>query len=193
MSSDYEVARQETINNQSSNAEAHDRAILTLSSAFLALSISFLHDGFRDYVPSYSVFLYLSWFLFTGAIVITVFNYSYTQRTSDYKLSTLQTFFKEPAKQEGINNEIIRMGRNERKMNDWASGLFIFAVLFTVIFVTINAVGKQNMNQAHDVGKSIPSVPMPSHPVPTTSVPGRSIPSTPVKPQPQPAPQPTKK
>ncbi|HEX7966214.1 MAG TPA: hypothetical protein VF651_10920 [Gammaproteobacteria bacterium] len=192
MSSDYEIARQETVNNQSSNAEAHDRAILTLSSAFLALSVSFLHDGFKDYEPRCSIFLYLSWFLFTGAIVITVFSYSYSQRTADYKLSTLQTFFREADKQEKINNEIIRMGKNERKMNDWASALFIAAVLFTVIFVTINAEGERKMGQ-HDIGRSVPSVPMPTQPTPATSMPGKSIPSTPVQPAPQPAPQPVKK
>jgi len=200
MSTDYEIARKETLDTQSSNAEAHDRAILTLSSAFLALSVSFLHDGFKDHPPTFSCFLYLSWFLFTAAIIITVFSYSYSQRTVDYKLSTLQTFFKEPKEQAKINGEITRMRTNEGRMNDFASGAFIFAVVFTVLFVTINAIGEENMLQkngvqGHDVGKTAPSAPFPSQPtrpapIPVTAPsPGRTNPSVPI----QPAPPPLKK
>lgn len=195
MSTDYEMARKETLDNQSSNAAAHDRAVLTLSSGFLALSVSFLHDGFKDHLPTFSGFLYLSWFLFAAAIIVTVFSYSYSLRTVDYKLRTIRTFFEEPDKQDEINKEIIRMGTNERRMNDFASAAFILGVIFTVIFVTINAVGESDMSQNHDVGKTVPSSPLPTRPVTpspapsTTSVPGRSVPSNPV----QPAPQPPKK
>lgn len=93
MSNDYEIARKEILDTLTSNSEAHDRAILTLSSAFLALSVSFLHDGFKGYIPSFSIFLYLSWALFTAAIIVTVFSYSYSQRAVDYKLRTIQMFF----------------------------------------------------------------------------------------------------
>ncbi|HEV2110835.1 MAG TPA: hypothetical protein VGT99_05725 [Gammaproteobacteria bacterium] len=203
MTNEYQIARQETLDNQRSNAEAYDRALLTLSSAFLALSVSFLRDEFKDYVISWPILLFCSWLLFALTIVATIFGYIYAQRTTDYKLATLQEFFQEPINldtRERINNEISRRGKVERRTNEFSGVVFVLAVILTIVFVIVNASGEltmtqQNGNQDHDIGRSSPSAPFPSRPtVPapqpiTTPAPKPSAPTSPI----QPAPQPPKK
>ena len=168
----FENARRETLEVQKANAEAQDRAILTLSSALLALSLSFFRDVFPSNQPIWLILLYTSWILFAIAICITILGFMFSQRTSKYKLDTMQDFFENPERQVEINNYIEHRSNTERHINEVSGMAFIMAVLFSVTFVILNTnketnMSRQELSQQGEVKKSVPSTPIPTRPVTT--------------------------
>lgn len=78
----YNKARDELLAKQMSNSETYDRSMLSLSSAFLALSVTFI----KDIVPVKELLctwlLYLSWGggLFALTIIVIFLSFIYGQK-----------------------------------------------------------------------------------------------------------------
>ncbi len=71
----FSERRQELINRQLSNSESQDRAVLTLSSSGLVLSVSFIRFVVELEAAVYTWLLYASWGLFATAVISTILSY----------------------------------------------------------------------------------------------------------------------
>jgi hypothetical protein len=79
----HATARNEILERLSSNSEAYDKAILTLASALLALSVTFIKDLLPSSPINHVWLLYGSWIVLTAAIIGTVLSF----RISDAALA----------------------------------------------------------------------------------------------------------
>ena len=78
---------------QLSNAENFDKSVLTYSSAGLGFSLAFLKDFLPITKAACGWLLYLSWGLFTFAIIITIFSYMTSQRGIKNQLSISERYY----------------------------------------------------------------------------------------------------
>jgi hypothetical protein len=171
-------AREDLLKRQLSNAENFDKAILTLSSAFLGLSLAFLKD-LAPYAPSLMV-LKWSWAAFIGAIVITLTSYVTSQRAIGKELERCRRYYDEA--EDKVYGERNLWGEATDWLNLVAGVLFVAAVISTALFVY----------------ETINGVPMASKTVQDRMVPtgdifknGAPLPGLQKVPQPSPAPTPT--
>jgi hypothetical protein len=132
----YARVREEYLGSQRMNADAYDRSILALSSAFLALSISFIKDIAPAQGAVFLPALYVSWILFALTILLALagmligiwvfkrlidkaYSYSIDRDEAAYKSSS-------------------RLARVVDGLN-WAVGvLFTLAVASTIVFAIAN-------------------------------------------------------
>ena len=128
--------RSELLERQRSNSESYDKAILTLSSGALGLSLTFIKDLLpASRQPVWTTLLYWSWGLLTAAIIITVVSFLLSSAAINQALNQITEYY--------LNgNE----GAFARTKLSWAvdasnyisGGLFVAGVLVTVLFVSIN-------------------------------------------------------
>ena len=76
----YNKTRDELLAKQMSNSETYDRSMLSLSSAFLALSITFIKDIVPVKESLCTWLLYLSWGLFALTIIVVFLSFIYGQK-----------------------------------------------------------------------------------------------------------------
>lgn len=119
-----------------SNAEQIDKAILTFSSAGLGLSLGFLKDFVPITAATQGWLLYGSWILFTLAIASTIVSLFASQRAI--------------VRQRDIDSQYYLQGDESATElnNGWAGAtnwlntasgvVFLFAVIFTTAFVSLN-------------------------------------------------------
>ena len=133
----FSELKTELFKRQVSNAENFDKAVLTLASGALALSLGFLKDFVSLDTADFPFALYLSWFLFVFCIIITVASYLVSQLGIDKQLKIAKRYYldgEENALQEKNGPLCLTNFLN------WTSGaLFGLAVLTTAIFITANA------------------------------------------------------
>jgi hypothetical protein len=136
---DYEAYQkycEEISKRQLSNSEAFDKAILSLSSAGLALSLSF----FKFVVPaSQAISLDLikySWYLFLAAIISTILSFVTSQRALAIELTHAERYYLSDEEEfEKKNNP----ASNLTELLNILSGLFfILAIINVVRFVVAN-------------------------------------------------------
>ena len=129
----YEKTREELLDRQLSNSQLYDRAILTLSTSALGLSIAFIKDIFPDLETR--CFLIASWCLFSFAIISTILSFWAGQKAIKIHLIYAEKFYLE-------KNEDYRKTSCYAKisscLNYCSGGLFIAAVVSTLVFVLIN-------------------------------------------------------
>lgn len=132
----YSEYRRDLLGRQLSNAVQHDKAILSLSTGALGLSIGFI----KDIVPLKEALairlLILSWSLFGAAIIGTVVSYPIGQKAINVQLKYAEKYYIEK------KNEYFK------RRNPWSVAImyigmvssvaFVIAVILTVIFVSLN-------------------------------------------------------
>jgi hypothetical protein len=127
--------RADLFKRQLSNAENYDKAVLSLSTAFLALSLTFL----KDFVPlqraEWLSLLYGSWLVLAGAVLCTIFSFWVSQRAIDVQLKKADDYY--------LRNDQAALSKSRiAKLTDWvnaASGiLFVLGVSLTTTFVIVN-------------------------------------------------------
>ncbi len=179
----YAETRKDLLARQLSNAEQFDRAVLTLSSGALGLSLAFI----KDFVPvdkaQVPVLLVASWIFFGCAIVSTVSSFLVSQVAINIQLNYAEQYY---LKREG---QYLAKKNIPAKITDAlnvASGvLFVIAVGCTIIFVMFNlggakmAEGKSGKAQINDAAP-IPT--LQSAPGSGVEKKGAPIPSMPVVP-----------
>ncbi|WP_081084631.1 hypothetical protein [Burkholderia cepacia] len=142
----YERYRDDLSKREISNAENHDKSILTYSAAGLGLSISLLKDFIPITKAEYSWTLYWSWIFFCLAVISVILSYPLSQRVirlqdkraKRYYLESIETAYDERIKLENFSNFL----------NQWVSPpLFIFAIILTIFFVSINLKGVNMTNK----------------------------------------------
>ncbi|MBI1356939.1 MAG: hypothetical protein GC160_21575 [Acidobacteria bacterium] len=120
---------------QSSFAE-FDRALLSLSSGSLVLSLAFL----KDVVPVSQVFwlplLFVSWVLFLASIACILLSFVKSQQAYDAQLALAQKYYVE--KDETAFNAENEPSAATDRLNKAAGILFVLALLTTLFFVGPN-------------------------------------------------------
>lgn len=119
-----------------SNNEAFDKAILSLSSAGLGLSLTF----FKFVVPAKEAvsieLLELGWYLFLGAIISTIVSFGVSQQALKKEIEHAEKYYLKDMEEFGNKNN---PAANFTEALNYLSGiLFIFALISIVSFVTNN-------------------------------------------------------
>ena len=119
-----------------SSSENFDKAVLTFSSAGLALSVGFL----KDFVPIQSAAapwtLYWSWALFTAATCATIISFLVSSQALEAQKSRAYAYYIE-----GDDNALQRgnaWDRGTRVLNYMSGGAFLLAMVLSVVFISIN-------------------------------------------------------
>lgn len=134
----YQKCREDLLKRQLSNTENFDRAILTLSSSLLGLTLTFI----RNVIPieeAHHIWLLLSaWVLLAIAIVVTLLSFQISQSGAKRQMIYAYEYYMN-GKEEYLNKTNLFS-----KLNDWAgyfSALkFTVAMCFLVAFVWLNII-----------------------------------------------------
>ncbi len=128
-------AREELLKRQFSNSESYDKAILTLSSGFLALSLTFIKGVLPPgEIRSIGV-LYASWIVLSLAIICTVLSFRISDAAINRQLVQIDRYY------EGGDEDAATRGTLARwvdRFNNGSGALFIFGIVLTVAFVISN-------------------------------------------------------
>ena len=132
----YEKFRENLLEASLSNSNNYDKAILTLSSAALGLSLTFIKDivPFKDIINYWT--LVLSWVFFLISIVVTIISFILSQwaikrqlkYAEEYYLNGKENFFNK----KNICKDLTTI------FNHISGIIFILALILTIFFVTSN-------------------------------------------------------
>ncbi len=119
-----------------SSSENFDKAVLTFSSAGLALSVGFL----KDFVPIQSAAapwtLYWSWALFTAATCATIISFLVSSQALEAQKGRAYAYYMQ------ANDDALRTGnlwdRGTRVLNYASAASFLFAMILSIVFISIN-------------------------------------------------------
>lgn len=132
----YEKTRDGLMANQLSNAEAYDKSLLTLSSAFLGISFVFLKDIVPLTLAHHVWLLIASWIGFALTIVATIFSFIYGQRVIKRLLDGARRYYID--QEEDAYDEGNKLSRRIDLINELCGISFIAAVILSVAFVVVN-------------------------------------------------------
>jgi hypothetical protein len=132
----HDAARSELLDRQRSNSESYDKAILTLASGALGLSLSFIKDILPASEPARRVcLLYVSWILLTAAIITTVASFLLSNEAINQALRQNTEYYLKRNESAFVRTKLSRAV----DASNYASGiLFVFGIVLTVIFVSVN-------------------------------------------------------
>ena len=132
----YLKERKLLIDAQQQSYQQFDKAILTLSSSGLGVSIIFL----RDILPLEQItdycFLIASWILFTISIICTLISFLASQYAYGEQLKLIDAYFLKKDSDALANKN--RFAQITEGLNIFAAVFFILAVISTIMFVSIN-------------------------------------------------------
>jgi len=127
----YERMRDELIISQRSNSDNFDKAILSLSSAALGLTLTFISNLIDLSKAQFLFVLYLSWLFFIFAIISTLVSFLVSQKGINIQLDMAEKIY--------LNNETV----DDKKINsisNWVNRLNIFSIVVFIsalIFLTV--------------------------------------------------------
>ncbi len=132
----YRIFCEEINRRMLSNNEAFDKAVLTLSSAGLGLSLTF----FKFVVPVEQAIntelLERGWFLFLAAIISTMLSFVVSQQAQKKEIEYAEKYYLKDLKEyENKNNPAANL---TEALNILSGILFISALISIVLFVTNN-------------------------------------------------------
>ena len=132
----YKETRDDLLVRQLSNSEKFDGAILTLSTAALGFSLSFLSKVVRANRVQCSALLTLSWCFFALAIISTISSFLASQLGIKRQLEYAENYYLEK------RDEYLYKKNRPAEVTEWlnyaSAFLFIFGILSTVVFVSYN-------------------------------------------------------
>ena len=128
--------RKELIDRQLSNSEGQDRAILTLSSSGLVLSVSFIRFLVELDTAIFSWLLFSSWAFFALAVVSTIFSYLIGQKALDDSIFISYKYFIDD--DDEYENVVPCSSKINDKVNLISSITFMLAVVSIAAFITLN-------------------------------------------------------
>lgn len=132
----YEKLRENLLEASLSNSNNYDKAILTLSSAALGLSLSFI----KDIVPINDIIKYeileLSWCFFLISIVITIASFVLSQWGIKRQLKYAEEYYLNGKEKYYNKKNIYKILTTI--FNHLSGVFFILALILTIFFVTSN-------------------------------------------------------
>jgi hypothetical protein len=136
-------ARADLWKRQLSNAENYDKAVLSLSTAFLSVSLAFLKDLVPIHQAEYLGLLYASWWSLALSIILTIVSFLASQRAIEKQLKKAEDYYLD-------DDQSAHRKSRSAKVVDWiniATGmLFILGLLLMIGFVSWNLERSVNMS-----------------------------------------------
>jgi hypothetical protein len=124
---------------ESRNIEPYDKAILTLSSGALALSLTFSKDLVAPELAQANVILYLSWILFVLSLGTNIYAFLNTLRTIPKHRAFLDDVFKHCKKTPADYEEFVRETYVTIEVFNTCQGIFFLCgMLAFTTYVIIN-------------------------------------------------------
>jgi len=133
----FEKYEHELYERERSNAEAFDNAILTYSAAGLGISLAFLKDLVPITSAKWPWLLYVSWVLFSAAIIATVLSYLVSQRGLAALHPAGDAYYNGDDKL-ALERTEKRFARIMLRFSYGAAATFVSAVVITVLFSSVN-------------------------------------------------------
>lgn len=127
-------------NTISKNSEALDRAIITLSSAFLALSITFIDKVVKLDACISIWLLLLSWGLFVASIVVNFISIFVAQSECEKRRKLAEKCYFKGEK--NACQALRDMKSSTQLFNLFSAGSYVVATILITIFVSINVINK---------------------------------------------------
>ena len=153
----YEKTKNELLEKQMSNSETYDKALLSLSSAFLGLSITFTKDIVPINEAICTSLIYYSWVLFAFTIIITISSFIYGQKAIPKLIVAARQFYID--ENDGAYKVSETHSKRIELFNTTSGITFICAILLTITFVLTNSSRTQNMPVDNVEEKSQPIAP----------------------------------
>jgi hypothetical protein len=152
----YSKIRDELTKLQLSNDENYDKSILSLSSAGLGLSLTFI-KGIAP-APVHSMYLLIaSWIAFGAAIIVTLVSFRISQLSIKTQMEHAEKYYLE------LNDDYLNKKNGFHSATKWlnyiSGGAFVIAVILTVTFVSINLTrGDQTVSEKKETSVPIRGV-----------------------------------
>lgn len=177
--------RKELLERELSNSVNLDKSILSLSTAGLGFSLAFIKDVVPLTGGSLLWLLIISWYLFASAIISTIISFITSQLAIKKQIDYAKQYYCH--REEEYSQKKNSLTIVTERLNCLSCIFFIFAILFTIIFISININGGSKMSNEKNVqqtplkkGATIPKMPQ----VPINNTPNKII--NPNTPQPNP-------
>lgn len=132
----YDSFRDELYKRQLSNSEAYDKAILSLSSAGLAISLTFIKFIVPLESAEYLCMLKAAWILFLFSVITTVISFLIGNKGISKQLEYAEQYYID-GKAKAFNKTNL-YARFNTKINYMAGAFFLIALTCVVSFVTLN-------------------------------------------------------
>ena len=137
----FEQTKAELNAQQLANATSFDTAVLTLSSAFLALSVTFIKDVVSPIATAnWLPLLYVSWFSFCGAIISTVCSFTIGQHGYKTLRDAAERYYIKGERSAFSVSVVI--SRRIECANILSGALFVIGVIAVLFFVFLNFLGR---------------------------------------------------
>lgn len=156
--------------------EDYDKALLTLSSGALALSIAFVKDFVGDGILTALWLLTIAWAAWSFSIVITLVSFRLSQGALTTAIDAVD------ASEDQSRREVTKLAGQVEKANLASGILFVVGVVLLVVFATLNIsnrhaekeaskgeadgargssgnIHKQDITRQNDDGKGLPQTP----------------------------------
>lgn len=132
----YSRTREDLLKRNLSNSENLDKAILSLSSGLLGLSLGAIKSVVDLEVAKYLPLLFISWGMFALAIILTLVSFLVSQRAIARQLVLAEAYYLN-GDDAAIEARNVWAGATE-----WLNGIsalvFIVAVISTILFIAPN-------------------------------------------------------
>ena len=132
----YERARDELIALRRSNSEIYDRALMTLSSALLVASLSFIGKLVPLKTANYLIVLHFSWICFGLTIISTITSFIYGQLAIKTLLNAAERYYLYD--EQGSYDVSLVVEKRLMCINSLSGIVFILGIIFSILFVIIN-------------------------------------------------------
>lgn len=140
----YASTRADLLNRQISNSENFDKAILSLSTGLLGLSLAFIKDIVKFDNADLKFILVLSWYCLAFSIISTIMSFITSQLGIKKQLVFAEKYYLEK------NDDYLTKENTPAKITDflnYSSGIvFVLAIFLTIIFVSTNLMGGAKMS-----------------------------------------------
>jgi len=153
-----------------SGIEHFDKSVLTLSSAGLGLSVTFLKDVIQLDRAVFLLGLYFSWMMFVAAIVCTLLSFLVSSKALEHQKGIAERAYRQG--DDGAFTEPNRFDTLTRGLNYTSAGTFVGALLLTTAFVIVNmemnrmATNHQPAPILEKKGATVPTMQRPAAPAP---------------------------
>lgn len=137
--------RADLLKRQLSNSENYDKAVISLSTAFLGFSLAFLKDLVPIQRADWLPLLYGSWFALAGAVLATIVSFWVSQRGIDVQLRKAEDYYLRDD-QSALTKS--RIAKATEWVNVASGALFILGLVLTTAFVILNF--ERSLNMSND-------------------------------------------
>jgi hypothetical protein len=151
------------------NAEPYDKAILTLSSGALALSLTFIKDLVPPELALANLILYLAWVLFVLSLGTNITGFIYTLKLFPRQRKFAEAVYKHCIKTEDQYNVFFeKINAHVDRFNMWQGIFFLAGMVAFTVYVIINHAAHANSVHQSTTTVSIAAKPahLPADPAP---------------------------